>query len=1129
MNKIQFAKYIKDFDFKNLFINLGWDNFNNEIPMVINECQYNLQGVAQKRGFAIIVCPPEPDGKIPVNDVRKKIENSLRKFHQEHLIIYYDSSKQEQKWQFVIEEADKPKRVREIPYHITQDTEILYQRARGLLFNLEEEDRLTLVDVTRRVRDNLAKNSEKVTKQFYTQFKKYYNSFLGFIEGMNDLIQGDDNKDKQWYASIMMNRLMFCYFIQKRGYLNNDINYLQNKLKEVKQRAGKDQFYLFYRQFLLKLFHQGLGMPQNERKLDVELGNIPYLDGGLFDVHQLEKQFPNIQIRDEAFERIFDFFDQWNWNLDTRIEATGRDINPDVIGYIFEKYVNDRAAMGAYYTKEDITEYIAKNTIIPSLFDKVKERYPIAFQKDGYIWSFLRNSSDAYIYETVQRGIPKEDNLFSDLPEDILKGFDSELENKTVTDEEPHLFEIRKPWNKKAPEEITLPTETYRELIERRKRYIEIKNKIEQGEITEINDLITYNLNIRQFTQDILENTDDPDLVQAFFKVIVGNIKYKESNENIVRPISILDPTCGSGAFLFAAMNILEPLYEACIEKMEQFTSELPRKFKFFHKVLADVNSEEHPNLKYYIYKSIILNNLYGVDIMHEAVEIAKLRLFLKMIGAVDVDNTKPNYGLEPLPDIDFNIKAGNTLVGFASFEDLKKSQKGRLDLFQEFKKIDDECNVVATAYKNFQFCQLLSDKGTDEHRKAKSELQNRLESLNDKLNGYLSTSYGIAKYEDFGSRTKLFNSEDTLKQQTKEYKKWLETHYPFHWFAEFYEIINENGGFDVIIGNPPYVQLSRIDYDFIDKYFDSTRGDNLYSLIIERAIKILSNKSLFGMIIPVSVCSSEKFKELMEILFTKNTWISSYSNRPGKMFEGVEQRLSIVIMKNCIGETYSSSYQHWYQEERRFLFERLIFEKAYLLDYRPLKVGNILYKSCLQKIMKEEYNILHLIGNIGETWYHDGPTYWIRSLPFKPEGNDSEKSSHYHCIRAKTLENSFFITLILASTTFYSFFKSFSNCRDLGLDSINSFKFDILETNLYKIINDYKKVLKSTSKRCSRRYKSGYIEYDEYYPAKSKDLINWFDCYLSNMYGFTEAELDFIINYDIKYRMGEELNNPVD
>jgi hypothetical protein len=1126
MNKKHFSKHIKDFDFKNLFINLGWDNYADEISIAVDGSEFNLKGIAQKRGFVIVVCLPEVNGDIPLSAVRKKIETCFRKYHHEHLIIYDDHSHTKQIWQFVIQENDKPRRVREIPYNINQDPEMLYQRLRGLFFTLEEEERITLVDVTARVRENLAKNSEKVTKKFYTEFTKHHSSFLGFIEGIDDLIMDEDNKNKQWYASIMMNRLMFCYFIQKRGYLDNNINYLQNKLKEVKQKAGKNKFYNFYREFLLQLFHQGLGTPEKERHLNVDLGKIPYLNGGLFDIHELERKFDKIQINDQAFEKVFNFFDQWNWHLDTRIEASGRDINPDVIGYIFEKYVNDRAAMGAYYTKEDITGYIGKNTIIPSLFDKVRREYPKAFEKNGYIWSFLKNSGDTYVYDAVKKGIPSEGGLFDDLPEDIKKGFNSKLEKKIVDNAKPQLCDIRKPWNQKAPSDIALPTEIYRELIERRKRYVEIKEKIEQGEVTEINDFITHNLNIRQFIQDILENTDNPDLIKHFFKSIAGNIKHKEENEKIIRPISILDPTCGSGAFLFAAMNILEPLYEACIEKMEQFTAESPRKYKFFHKVLADANSEEHPNLQYYIYKSIILNNLYGVDIMNEAVEIAKLRLFLKMVGAVDINLRKPNFGLEPLPDIDFNIKAGNTLVGFATLDELKKSQEKRLDYFNAFEKIDDECKIVAVAYRNFQNSQIVTDKNSYAQRKAKIDLQKRLDVLNDKLNGYLASTYGIMKYEDFGGNSRLFNSDDTLKQHTKEYKKWLESHQPFHWFAEFYEIINENDGFDVVIGNPPYVQLSKIKYNFLRELFKSIKGNNLYSLIIERTFKLLSDKSFIGMIVPVSICSSKKFTPLMKILFKKKNWISSFSNRPGKLFNGVEQRLSIFILKNIDGNTHSSSYQHWYQEERNFLFKNLKFEISSFLEYRPLKIGSLIEKSCLEKIMNGKFNIPVITGNIGETWYHDGPTYWVRSLPFKPKGNQSDKSSHYHCIRANSIENSFLITAILASSTFYLFYKSFSNCRDLGLDSINSFIFNSFNKKYHDIIRDYETILKDTSKRCSREYDSGYIEYDEFYPAKCKGIIDYFDYIFSHMYGFAEEELDFIINYDIKYRMGEELFN---
>ncbi len=94
-------------------------------------------------------------------------------------------------------------------------------------------------------------------------------------------------------------------------------------------------FYSFYRNFLLVLFHKGLNEPQQTDEIKSEIGKIPYLNGGLFDLHELEKNNTNINIDDKAFERLFDFFEQFEWHLDTRSTASGNDINPDVIGYIF--------------------------------------------------------------------------------------------------------------------------------------------------------------------------------------------------------------------------------------------------------------------------------------------------------------------------------------------------------------------------------------------------------------------------------------------------------------------------------------------------------------------------------------------------------------------------------------------------------------------------------------------------------------------------------------------------------------------------------------------------------------------------------------------------------------------------
>src|SRR5262249_47482786 len=156
--------------------------------------------------------------------------------------------------------------------------------------------------VTARVAKNL--DVESVTKKFYTEFTVQRKAFQEFLREIIPI-----ESDQSWYVSVMLNRLMFIYFIQAKRFLNGDPDYLRTKLRESQER-GPDRY---YGEFLRTLFFEGFACEKGQRPDEVKrlLGNIPYLNGGLFLKHPLEEQYgERLDFPDKAFTRLFDFFSE---------------------------------------------------------------------------------------------------------------------------------------------------------------------------------------------------------------------------------------------------------------------------------------------------------------------------------------------------------------------------------------------------------------------------------------------------------------------------------------------------------------------------------------------------------------------------------------------------------------------------------------------------------------------------------------------------------------------------------------------------------------------------------------------------------------------------------------------------
>ncbi len=1285
-------KCLKSFDFNTLFReHLGWDKHHAELDIPVDGDTVRLTAVAQKRSFVAYVCPTIPD-----RNVRRKIDHQVTKTAREHFVIYADKDTGQQVWQWVRREPGKPIASRDHRFDASTTGDALIQRLDQIAVSMAEEETLALPDVTGKVKAAL--DVDKVTKKFYDRFKAEHSAFLKFIKGIKV------KADLEWYTSLMLNRLMFVYFIQKKGFLDGDTNYMQNRMRQVREIKGKDKFQSFYRYFLLRLFHDGLGQLEAERKLDRDMekliGKVPYLNGGFFEVHQLEERNTDIDIPDKAFEKLFAFFDEFAWHLDERPLRAGNEINPDVVGYIFEKYINQKQ-MGAYYTKEDITEYISKNTIIPFLFDAAQKKCPIAFKPDSFLWRLLRDDPDRYIYAAVRHGVIDDAGEILELPKEVEAGV------KDVAK--------RGGWNKAAPQPFALPTETWREYIARRQRCLELRDKLMKGEIQQINDLITQNLDIWQFARDAILNSEGPELLRAFWQAIAGRVPEK-SNEKFESGITVLDPTCGSGAFLFAALRILETLYSDCLQGMASFIEEpdaapsapeeqvksliargendrcefkttmrhcittsqasmpedkrkevlkakdkdrnhdvlksvaamlntaggdvvigvqddgtvfgleadynyfskesernpdgyelwlrqlfinhfgvlnsqkvrahfvmlegkqvlwlrvLPaetaayvvgeskqktlyirngnetraleieqvvayhqsrftpdaikallapapvpvvkpgkkKRFEDFRSILAQI--AQHPSERYFILKSIIINNLFGVDIMEEAVEICKLRLFLKLVAQVETVGQ-----IEPLPDIDFNIRAGNTLVGYASLNEIRQSQKGTLGFgASEVERIEEDALAVEKCFEQFRAQQ--TKHGGKVTSNDKQELRRRLAKLDQELDSYLAGEYGINV-----EREKVFDA-------------WKASHQPFHWFVEFYGIMR-NGGFDVIIGNPPYVVYSEnsVGYRIPINHFATHPTKNLYSFVFERSIALAQRRSPVGLIVQLTAISSERLNTLQDLLVGRGLLACiSFPRRPESVFEGVEMPVVILISLAGQTSTYATTrINRFYTQERPTAIPSIhtVSHNVRIHGHRIAKFGDAVDLNIINKIQTPTTTVDSLTSKSDNNvlFYQEACRYWLKAmdgLPFFTRNGKRMDPPHGRVINFKSKNAASFVACLLNSSLFYWYYSAFSDCEHVNDALLRTFRIpaNILDEDWIRQASRLAKRLHETSSRKTIKTKQGHvINYDEMKASLAKEILDEIDRKLGKWFGFTPEEVDAITSYDIKYRMTQD------
>lgn len=822
---------------------LGWDNPGTvhkvRIKIEDEDLVYEVTPIATKKGMTIFHCPTFPSRKEMAQIDREVSRRAL-----ERMIIFTEAGSQIWRWP----EPRKAGGTRYVNHEFTNGnpSESLVQRLAAIAFSFEEEKNLNILKVLEKVRASF--NSDEVTNKFYKEFEDNQKTLADEIKGIKT------PEDRSWYSSLLLNRLMFIYFMQRKGFLNDDPHYLRSSLMAVRDLKGKNKFYHFYRDFLLPLFHDGLG---SESPIQVDpdmtriIGDVPYVNGGIFAMHELEKN-NKITVPDDAFERIFTFFDRYRWHLDERESAEPGEINPDVLGYIFEKYVNQKQ-QGAYYTKEDVTGYMSVNTILPVVIDRVSK----LVGKNP--WDFISDQPFRYISESMRYGFEQ------GIPEEI---------RSLPLGEYGKLDEL-------ADLSVGLPGERWRETLDRLKFVEEVAARIRAGTVTTCAEALDLNLDLTTLFVDWVASFSDAEDVGHVWKTLIR--------------LNVLDPTCGSGAFLFAAMDVLEEIYEVTIRRASEILEEgADTSDEILRQIVDDMT--RHPSPKYFLLKTIVLENIYGVDIMAEAIEIARLRLFLSLVAQL-----QHRSEIEPLPDLDMNIKVGNILVGCSTYEDAENTFSGNLLVGVALESLKPKAKKLVDIYNKFVEVQRVSTSGS-QLQKAKANLVSLSDEIREELNELYASETGVAK---------------------KELARWKVSHLPFHWFIEFPEALTA-GGFDVVIGNPPYINKNKVtQYSFSG--FKSELSNDIFAPCMERAVSIVKSDGAFSMIVPIAFQFSKDYEIIRAVVANKKParWVSTYSRNPASLFDAsVGVRSTIVLAHHSTeNRLATSSLRRWQEDGRQHLF----------------------------------------------------------------------------------------------------------------------------------------------------------------------------------------------------------------
>ncbi|EAJ0300440.1 class I SAM-dependent DNA methyltransferase [Campylobacter jejuni] len=404
----------------------------------------------------------------------------------------------------------------------------------------------------------------------------------------------------------------------------------------------------------------------------------------------------------------------------------------------------------------------------------------------------------------------------------------------------------------------------------------------------------------------------------------------KKAQKELLNSIKICDPAVGSGHFLVSALNVMLSIYDELNLFDEEFYLEVQndeilitgRKGEFIEYKRPKTPKDKAHLIQQELFhtkKDIIENNLFGVDINPNSCEITKLRLWIELLkhSFYQSFDDETYHDLKTLPNIDINIKCGNSLVSYfetgkslSHYPNIKERMGKYKRIVKDYKegfytdksRINQEIKNLKISFKNFCFA--------DKFKKEMKGFNDKCEKYSKKYGNFLAVDDENLKFFVSANLTLFdFDEKEAAKEFANLKKEYdsifnLESNHPFEWRFEFPEILDDDGnfkGFDLIIGNPPYIrqeELKELKPHLAKNYKVYKGTSDIYTYFYELGFNVLKDNGVLSYITSNKYTRAGYGEALREFLL-KNVKFLEYTDLNGiKVFDSATVDTSILCFE---------------------------------------------------------------------------------------------------------------------------------------------------------------------------------------------------------------------------------------